>query len=75
MFKKNIFVVMWLDDVGRFCCTPPPFGERLNFPKNIAYIAYIAYIWAPRCMAKAPSPHHVGNVSNAHIAPHQSTTL
>ena len=70
MFKKNIFVVMWLDDVGRFCCTPPPFGERLNFPKNIAYIAYIAYIWAPRCMAKAPSPHHVGNVGMTYIAPH-----
>jgi hypothetical protein len=34
--------MMW----GRFCCTPPPFGERLNFPKNIAYIAYIAYIQA-----------------------------
>ena len=46
MFKKNIFVVMWLDDVGRFCCKPPPFGERLNFPKNIAYIAYIAYTQA-----------------------------
>jgi hypothetical protein len=46
MFKKNIFVVMWLDDMGRFCCTPPPFGERLNLPKNIAYIAYIAYIQA-----------------------------
>ena len=57
---------MW----GRFCCTPPPFGERLNFPKNIAYIAYIAYIWAPRCMVMAPSPRHVSNVSNAHIAPH-----
>jgi len=49
---------------------PPPFGEQLNFPKNIAYIAYIAYIQAPKCMAKAPSPHHVGNVSMTYIAPH-----
>ena len=49
---------------------PPPFCQRLDYPKNIAYIAYIAYIWAPRRMAKAPSPHHVGNVSMTYIAPH-----